>query len=85
MSGALTRLASELCSERLAKVKQSICNIVRFMVVLKCVFDQICVNIRVLGMRVKTNGCTLSRPIVDEFFSTVPGLNLDMCTIFHSK
>ena len=24
-------------------------------------------------------------PIVDEFFSTVPGLNLDMCIIFHSK
>ena len=24
-------------------------------------------------------------PIVDEFFSTVSGLNLDMCTIFHSK
>ena len=24
-------------------------------------------------------------PIVDEFFSTVPGLNLDMCTIFHSN
>ena len=24
-------------------------------------------------------------PIVDEFFSTVPGMNLDMCIIFHSK
>ena len=24
-------------------------------------------------------------PIVDEFFSTVPGLNLDMCTIPHSN
>ena len=24
-------------------------------------------------------------PIVDEFFSTVPGLNLDMCIMFHSK
>ena len=24
-------------------------------------------------------------PIVDEFFSNVPGLNLDMCIIFHSK
>ena len=24
-------------------------------------------------------------PIVDEFFSTVPGLNLDMCIIFHSN
>ena len=24
-------------------------------------------------------------PIIDEFLSTVPGLNLDMCIIFHSK
>ena len=24
-------------------------------------------------------------PVVDEFFSTVLGLNLDMCIIFHSK
>ena len=24
-------------------------------------------------------------PIVDEIFSSVPGLNLDMCIIFHSK
>ena len=33
------------------------------MVVLTCVFDQICVNIRLLGMRVKTNDCTLSRHV----------------------
>ena len=57
---AFTRLARELCSERLGKVKQNICNIVRFRVVLTCVFDQICVIIHLLGMRVKTNDCTLS-------------------------
>ena len=60
---AFTRLANELCSERLGKVKQNICDIVRFRVVLTCVFDQICVNIRLLGMRVKTNDCTLSKHV----------------------
>ena len=37
---------NELCSEHLAKVKQNICHIVRFKVVLTCALDLICVNVR---------------------------------------
>ena len=47
-----THIASELSSERLAKVKQNICGIVRFMVVLTCVLSLTCANIRLLGKRV---------------------------------
>ena len=46
-------LASELCSQRLAKVKLIIRNIVRFRVVLTCVLCHKCVNVRLLGMHVQ--------------------------------
>ena len=42
----------------------------------------------ILGSNALTNiqdSISAGGPIVDEFFSTVPGLNLDMCIIFHSK
>ena len=42
-----------MCSQRLAKVKQIIRNIVRFKLVLTCVPCQICVDVRLLGMRVQ--------------------------------
>ena len=36
------------------------------------------------GLRCLNSSGTAGGPIVDEFFSTVPGLNLVMCIIFHS-
>ena len=37
----------------LANVKQNICNFVHFKVILTCILYQICVNLRLLGMRVQ--------------------------------
>ena len=53
MGMSLVTLAAHHISQRLAKVTQNICNIVRFKVVLTCVLYQICVNVRLLGMRVQ--------------------------------
>ena len=52
------RLATELRPECVAKVKQNICNIVRFRVVLTCVLYQICVNVRLASWHTRSKQTT---------------------------